>query len=110
MMDKHRRAFFKQGLGIVATVSVASLVQNRVAFAADMPHVDEAGAQAMGLGYKHDATQVDKAKYPRYQDGQICAGCALYQGTPDAEWGGCGIFVGQAVAAKGWCTAFAPKA
>ncbi len=109
-MDKQRRAFFKQSLGVVASVSVAQLVANRSAFAADLPHVDEAGAQATGLGYKSDATQVDKTKYARYQAGMSCAGCALYQGAPGAEWGGCGIFAGQAVAAKGWCSAFAPKA
>jgi High potential iron-sulfur protein len=109
-MDKHRRAFFKQGLGLVAAVSVAQLVTNRVAFAAELPHVDEAGAQASGLGYKADATQVDKVKYARYQDGQNCAKCVLYQGAPNAEWGGCGIFAGQAVSAKGWCSAFAAKA
>ncbi len=109
-MNQNRRTFFKQSLGVVASVSVAQLLANRIAFAADMPHVDENSAQASGLGYKHDATTVDAAKYTRYQAGQACAGCALYQGTPDAEWGGCGIFAGQAVSAKGWCSAFAPKA
>jgi High potential iron-sulfur protein len=109
-MDKHRRAFFKQSIAAVASVTVAQLVTDRSAFAADMPHVDETGAQATGLGYVHDATKVDKAKYARYQAGMTCAGCALYQGTPDSEWAGCGIFAGQAVAGKGWCSAFAPKA
>ena len=109
-MDTHRRAFFKRSLGVVASVSVAQLVTHRVAFAADLPHVDENGAQASGLGYKHDATQTDKTKYPRYQAGMLCTGCVLYQGAPDAEWGGCAIFAGQDVAAKGWCSAYAPKA
>jgi hypothetical protein len=109
-MENSRRTFFKRGLGAVAAVSVAQLVAHRVAFAADMPHVDPASPQASGLGYVHDATTVDKAKYARYQDGQKCGTCALYQGAADAEWGGCGIFAGQAVAAAGWCSAFAPKA
>lgn len=109
-MNKSRRTFFKKSLGMVATVSVAQLVANRIAFAAELPHVDEASAQATGLGYSHDASKVDKAKFPRFKAGMACSGCALYQGTPDAEWGGCGIFAGQAVSAKGWCNAFAPKA
>jgi hypothetical protein len=109
-MDNSRRDFFKRGLGAVAVVSVAQLVAQRTAFAADMPHVDPASAQAQGLGYIHDATAVDKATYARYQDGQICANCLLYQGAADSEWGGCGIFAGQAVAAQGWCNAYAPKA
>lgn len=109
-MDNSRRTFFKRGLGAVAAVSVAQLVAQRTAFAADMPHVDEASPQAVGLGYVADATKVDKAKFTRYTDGMVCAKCALYQGAADAEWGGCGIFAGQAVSAKGWCNAFAPKA
>jgi len=108
-MDKRRRSFFGHCVGAVAGVSLTSLIYRGV-LAADMPHVDEAGAQATGLGYKHDAATVDKAKYPRYAAGQTCASCVLYQGAPGSEWGGCGIFAGQAVAAKGWCSAFAPKA
>lgn len=107
-MDNSRRNFFRRGLGAVAAVSVAQLVAQRTVFAADMPHVDPASPQAQGLGYAHDAATVDKAKYPRHQDGQACANCALYQGGD--EWGGCGLFAGQAVSAKGWCNAYAPKA
>ena len=109
-MDNSRRTFFKRGLGTVAAVSVAQLVAQRVSFAADVPQVDPASPQASGLGYVEDAATVDKAKQARFQDGQHCAVCALYQGAADAEWGGCGIFPGQDVAAKGWCSAFAPKA
>lgn len=108
--EENRRTFLKRGLGLVAAVSVADVTIRRTAFAADLPKVDENGAQAVGLGYKHDASTVDKAKYARYADGQNCAGCALYTGAAGQEWGGCGIFAGQVVAAKGWCSAFAPKA
>lgn len=109
-MDNSRRNFFKRSLGVVAAVSVAQLAANRIAFAADMPQVDEASPQAVSLGYKHDAALIDKAKYPRLADGQHCGNCALYQGAAGSEWGGCGIFAGKAVAAKGWCNAYAPKA
>ncbi|MDH4382935.1 MAG: high-potential iron-sulfur protein [Gammaproteobacteria bacterium] len=109
-MDNSRRNFFKRGLSAVAAVSVAQLAANRIAFAADLPHVDEAGPQAAALGYKHDGATVDKAKYPRYADAMACHNCALYQGAAGSEWGGCGLFAGQAVAAKGWCNAYAPKA
>jgi hypothetical protein len=109
-MDNSRRNFFKRGLSAVAAVSVAQLAANRIAFAADLPHVDEAAPQATSLGYKHDGATVDKAKYPRYADGMACSKCALYQGAAGSEWGGCGLFAGQAVAAKGWCNAYAPKA
>jgi hypothetical protein len=75
----------------------------------DMPPLSEDDAQAVALGYKHDATETDTAKYPRYQAGQLCNNCALYQGDADAEWAGCTLFPGKAVNGLGWCSAYAPK-
>lgn len=74
----------------------------------DLPKVSLDDPQAKALGYVHDATTVDKAAQPRYQEGQACKNCALYTGG-DKPWGGCGIFGGRAVNAEGWCTAYAPK-
>ena len=107
-MDNSRREFFKRGLSAVAAVSVAQLAVGRVAFAADLPHVDEADPMAVSMGYKHDGATVDKAKFPRHTAEMHCGNCALYQGG--AEWGGCSLFAGKAVSAKGWCNAFAAKA
>jgi hypothetical protein len=70
----------------------------------------ESDPQASALGYKADATQVDKAKQTKYAVGQICANCTLFQGEPSAAAGGCPLFAGKQVAAKGWCTAYAKKA
>ncbi|EED34682.1 High potential iron-sulfur protein [Luminiphilus syltensis NOR5-1B] len=70
-----------------------------------MAKVDENGAQAQGLGYRHDATTIDTSAQPRYAAGQQCSNCALWQGG-DAEWGGCPLFAGQQVKATGWCTAY----
>lgn len=70
----------------------------------------ESDSQASALGYKADATQVDKAKQTRYAAGQICANCALFQGASGAAAGGCPLFAGKQVAAKGWCSAYAKKA
>ncbi len=91
--------------GAIATAAVAvSRVANAegVKLALDDP-------QAMALGYVEDAATVDRAKFPRMQDGQNCVGCALYQGDGEG-WGACSIFPGKQVAAAGWCNAFAPKA
>ena len=74
-----------------------------------MAQVDENGAQAMGLGYRHDATTVDASVQTRYKSGQQCSNCALYQGG-DAAWGGCPLFAGQVVKSTGWCSAYAPAA
>ena len=77
--------------------------------AAGGPMVDEKDATAVALGYVADASQVDKAKYANFTAGQNCAGCALYQGGA-APAGGCALFAGKQVSAKGWCSAFAKKA
>jgi hypothetical protein len=70
----------------------------------------ESDSQALALGYKADATKVDKAKQPKYASGQLCSNCALFQGAPSAAAAGCPLFAGKQVAAKGWCSAYAKKA
>lgn len=97
-----RRCFMLQAV----TVAGATLV---VAEASAQAMVDEKDPQAAGLGYKADATKVDKAKAPKYAAGQNCGNCALYQGGSAAS-GGCPLFAGKQVAAKGWCTAYSKKA
>ena len=99
-----RRQFM---LKIVPAIAVGGFVA-REAFA--QAKVAESDPQAVGLGYKEDATKVDKAKFPKYAAGQNCAGCALYQGKPADAFGGCAIFPGKQVAGKGWCSAYAKKA
>lgn len=66
--------------------------------------------QAKSLGYVHDATNVDQSKYGRYEPGQACSNCALFQAKGDEQWAGCSIFPGKLVNAAGWCSAWAPKA
>ncbi len=101
-----RRAFARICAGLAA---VATTGLGRVAHAADLPHVDEAGPQAQALGYVHDAEKADKAKFPAFVAGSHCGACQLFQGGT-AEWGACALFAGAAVSAKGWCSAFAKKA
>ena len=101
--SSNRRVFMMQ----VATAAGATLVAHQ-AFAA-APMVAESDPQAVGVGYKADATKVDKAKYPKYAAGQACSSCALYQGAAGSASGGCGLFPGKQVAAKGWCSAYAKK-
>lgn len=90
----------------VITVTGAALL---VTEASAQAMVDEKDPQAVGVGYKADASKVDKAKAPKYAAGQLCSNCALYQGGSAAS-GGCPIFAGKQVSAKGWCTAYAKKA
>ena len=76
---------------------------------AGLPMMDEKDPQAAALGYVNVATKADKAKYPKYAEGQNCASCALYQGGT-AEQGGCPLYPGKNVSAKAWCSAYAKKA
>jgi hypothetical protein len=71
--------------------------------------VAENDPQAAAVGYRADATKVDKAKQPKYAAGQVCSGCALYQGANGSVAGGCALFAGKQVSAKGWCNAWAKK-
>ena len=77
---------------------------------AQAPMLAEADAQATALGYKADATKVDKTKFPKHAADQNCANCVLYQGKPADAAGGCPLFAGKQVAGKGWCSAWAKKA
>ena len=79
------------------------------AFAAN-PMLAEADAAAVGLGYKADTNKVDKAKFPKHEAAQNCTNCMLYQGKAGDASGGCPLFAGKDVAAKGWCGGWVKKA
>ncbi len=106
--NQNRRRFLTgASTAIGAAVLVGALP--RQARAADLPHLSPTDATAQTLGYVEDATKADKAKFPTYAAGNDCANCNFYQGGA-AAWGGCQLFPGKAVAAKGWCSAHAKKA
>jgi hypothetical protein len=72
------------------------------------PLVDEKDTQAAALGYVAVAAKADKAKFPKYADGQLCSNCSLYQaGT--AGQGGCPLFPGKQVLANAWCSGYIKK-
>jgi hypothetical protein len=104
----NRRGFLK--LGSLAVASAALATRAGASLAQGMPRVDEKDAQAQALGYKHDASKVDKKKFAKFDPSQTCANCQLYQGKPKDAWGPCLIFPGKDVNAKGWCSAWAKKA
>lgn len=105
-MKSNRRVFVIQSVVSAGVLATAGLTQAQAA----APMVLESDPQAVALGYKADAAKVDKAKYPKFAAGQNCANCALYQAKPTDAAGGCPLFAGKQVAAKGWCSAWAKKA
>lgn len=102
-VTNNRRVFMMQAIVGCAAVGTALQAQAQAAVA-------ETDPQAAALGYKADATKVDKTKQPKYAAGQACANCALFQGAANAATGGCPLFAGKQVASKGWCSAWAKKA
>ena len=97
-MSKIARRQFIQ-LSAVAAAGVM-LRPGREAQAQDLPHLAEDNPTAQSLKYVH-ASAID---------GQICANCALVQGSDGDEWRPCQIFPDNTVNAKGWCSVWAPKA
>ncbi|MEM5338965.1 high-potential iron-sulfur protein [Paraburkholderia azotifigens] len=104
-MNNSRRTFLITSIGVASTIALSS----RQAFA-DAPKVSESDPTAQALGYKEDASRVDKAKYPKYAAGQDCGNCSFYQGKATDAYAGCPMFAGKQVASKGWCSAYNKKA
>jgi hypothetical protein len=80
------------------------------AFAQAPARLDESDPLAKAQGYVHDASKVDRAKWPKFQPSQNCANCQLFQAKGNDPWGGCPLFGTRQVAAKGWCNAWIKKA
>jgi hypothetical protein len=92
----------------IVPVAGATLLGARMA-SAQANLVNEKDPQAAALGYVADATKADKAKYKNWAAGQLCNNCALWQAKPTDAVGGCPLFAGKVVHAKGWCSAYAKK-
>jgi High potential iron-sulfur protein len=103
-MQSSRRHF------MILAASLASSIALLDKASAETPAVSESDPTAQSLGYKADATHVDKVKYSKYQPGQACASCQLFQGKPGDASGPCPIFSGKQVSANGWCSAYVKKA
>ena len=101
-LSSTRRVFMMQ----VASAASAVLA---VSEASAQAMVDEKDPQAAGLGYKADASKVDKAKNPKFAAGSHCGNCALFQGKAADAAGPCPLFAGKQVSSKGWCSAWAKK-
>lgn len=102
-IDARRRAFLKAG----AMAATALAFGSRAKAQEHKPRLDEEGPEAAQLGYRHDATKVDKKKFPSYKPGEACGNCQLFQGKPDKdEWAPCPIFPGKQVNVHGWCSSY----
>jgi hypothetical protein len=98
-------------LQLSAVAAAGYFVQpSREARASDLPQLTEDDPMAKAMKYTRDASTVDAASRNNPAADQTCANCALVQGSDGDAWRPCQIFPGKAVAAKGWCSVWAPKA
>jgi High potential iron-sulfur protein len=103
-MKSSRRSFIFSVVGVASTLVLPHEAR------ADAAPVLESDANAQALGYKTDASKVDRAKYPKFQTGQACANCQFFQGKAGDATAPCTIFAGKLANAKGWCSAYVKKA
>ncbi len=113
--NSSRRDFLKiSGAGVLGAFLGARLLSDpTVAFAQDLPLVQESDPQAKALGYHADASKVDVKKWPKRAGAegakQFCYNCQFYQTKEDpkkSKAAPCTIFPGKRVEAKGWCNSW----
>ena len=114
-----RRDFIRTSAVGLTVLPAAGLLNSRVAFAAGEELVALDGPTAKALGYVHDASKVDSAKWTKRAGAegatQFCSNCNFISGTPKAvdgqegEWVGCQLFPGKLVNNNGWCNSWTKK-
>src|SRR6185295_13319241 len=70
-MNTSRRSFVIFSVGIGSSLFLARRAL------AEPPKLSEADPAAVAVGYREDASKIDKAKYPNYAAGQDCSSCSL---------------------------------
>jgi hypothetical protein len=104
MSAQSRRVFMLQVAAGGAALGAGATV------VAQPARVDEKDPQAVSLGYVHDTTKANTAKFPKHTNDQKCNNCQLFQGKAADAWGGCPLFGTKQVAGPGWCSAWVKKA
>ncbi len=105
-MKKTPATFSSERRVFLITATASGLLIGAAASVSAQELVSENDPQAIALGYKADANNVDKTTQPKYSAGQACSNCALYRAAGSAA-GMCTLFTGKQVAAKAWCSAWA---
>lgn len=118
----NRRSFLTT-LFVVAPV-VCGVNRFTAAWAEDLkpgslPALGESHPVATALGYRHDATKVDTAKFPKRAgaegEKQFCHNCSLLQergfsvAGQQGEFGKCSLFPQGLVHVNGWCNSWTAK-
>jgi hypothetical protein len=106
-MYKNKRRIVIRSITAAAAVSATGVP---LSLFGAVQKVDPKDPQAVSLGYVEDTTKADAKKFPKHENSQVCSNCQFYQTAQEADaYAPCAIFGGKAVAAKGWCSAWAKK-
>jgi predicted DCC family thiol-disulfide oxidoreductase YuxK len=108
-LDRGPTMTTRRQFSIALPAAALALAASRAA-SAQASRLEETDPQAVALGYRHDAGQVDARKFPTFAAGRNCANCQLYTGKPGDASGPCGAVGGKLVDAKGWCIAWVKRA
>jgi hypothetical protein len=104
--DTQRRRLLKAG-ALAAAVFALGMRSGFSRPQERKPRLDEKDAEAQRLGYKHDASTVDKKKFPTHKPGDVCGNCQFFQSTEGSgEWAPCSMFPGKQVNVNGWCSSY----
>lgn len=95
-MPMNRRKF----LMLACTLPIVPFATQSVHAA--FPPLSERSDEAKRLHYKRDASRV---KHPKYEKGQTCANCQLFNPIDN----GCVLFSSNSVDPQGWCKAWVRK-
>jgi hypothetical protein len=69
--------------------------------------VEETEPKATAIGYRHDSTRVDPARYPKHNADQKCLNCLAWAPEkPADEWGECDLMSDRLVHRIGWCSSY----
>ena len=73
-----------------------------------LPELKESDPEAVAIGYHKFAREIDKNKFPVYEEGQRCTNCAL-AGFSSAMRKPCKLVPGKLVNGGGWCLKWVKK-
>ena len=98
-----------RSLGLAAGTLLVARGAVAAAASGPLPHLAVTDPTAVGLAYHESGKTVDPAKFPTFKPEQKCSNCVQVRGNDGEAWRPCVLFAGKAVAADGWCRAYAKK-
>ncbi len=92
---------------LLVPIAVGTFSLCSTAVQAALKKVEETEPKATAIGYRHDSTKVDRARYPKHEAAQKCQNCLAWApDKPADEWGECDLMSDRLVNRNGWCSSY----